>query len=63
LENKVVKARLYGGRAVKFTQKKDRLVLRGLPKQAPDSLDTVIELTIEGGKPRQVLGAGCVVLK
>jgi alpha-L-fucosidase len=63
LSNKVVKARLYGGPAVKFTQVKDRLVLRGLPPRAPDALATVIELTIAGGAPRQVLGAGCVVLK
>ena len=63
LQNKVVKARLYGGRAVKFTQARDRLVLRGLPKEAPDPLATVIELTIAGGKPRQILGAGVVVPK
>ena len=62
LRNKVVKARLYRGPAVKFTQVRDRLVLHGLPKQAPDSLATVIELTIAGGKPRQELGAGCVLL-
>jgi alpha-L-fucosidase len=63
LQNRVVKARLYGGRAVRFTQKKDRLLLHGLPKKAPDPLDTAIELTIARGKPSQVLGAGCVVLK
>jgi len=62
LQNKVVKARLYKGPAIKFTQTRDRLVLEGLPKKAPDALDTVIELTIAGGKPRQRLGAGCVLL-
>ena len=62
LQNKVVKARLYKGPAVKFTQTRDRLVLEGLPKKAPDALDTVIELTIAGGRPRQRLGAGCVLL-
>jgi alpha-L-fucosidase len=63
LRNKVVEARLYGGPAVKFTQVRDRLVLRGLPKQAPDPLATVIELTIAGGKPVLKRGAGCVLLK
>ena len=62
LQNKVVRARLYKGPAIKFTQTRDRLVLEGLPKKAPDALDTVIELTIAGGKPRQRLGAGCVLL-
>jgi alpha-L-fucosidase len=61
LVNKVVAARLYGGPPVKFEQVRDRLVLRGLPKQAPNPLATVIELTIAGGKPRHVLGAGCVI--
>jgi len=63
LANKVVGARLYGGPPVKFEQVRDRLVLRGLPKEAPDPLATVIELTIAGGKPRQVLGAGHVIPK
>jgi len=63
LENKVVKARFYGGPPIRFTQKKDRLVLHGLPKEAPNPHSTVIDLTIAGGKPRQILGAGCVVLK
>jgi alpha-L-fucosidase len=63
LQNKVVKARFYGGRPIRFTQKKDRLVLHGLPKEAPNPVSTVIELTIAGGKPRQLLGAGCVLLK
>jgi alpha-L-fucosidase len=62
LQNKVVRARLYKGPAIEFTQTRDRLVLEGLPKKAPDALDTVIELTIAGGKPRQRLGAGCVLL-
>jgi alpha-L-fucosidase len=63
LVNRVVGVRLYGGGPVKFTQVKDRLVLHGLPKEAPDPLATVFELTIAGGKPQQILGAGCVVPK
>jgi len=59
---KVVEARLMGGRKVKFTQAKDRLVLYGLPKEAPDPLTTVIELKVKG-TPNQVLGAGMVVLR
>jgi len=62
LVNKVVEARLYGGPKVRFSQVKDRLVLRGLPKFAPNPLSTVIELKIAGGKPVQRLGAGCVLL-
>ncbi len=59
---KVLEARLMGGPKVKFEQVKDRLVFKGLPEEAPDPLATVIEMKIKG-KPRQVLGAGCVVLK
>ena len=61
LVNKVLKARLMGGPEVKFTQVRDRLVLHGLPKEAPNPLATVIELKVEG-EPRQVLGPGCVLL-
>ena len=62
LQNKVLAARLVGGPQVAFAQTGDRLVLHGLPEQAPDPLDTVIELTVEG-EPKQVLGAGCVLLE
>ncbi|MCX7599831.1 MAG: alpha-L-fucosidase [Armatimonadetes bacterium] len=62
LECKILEARLMGGAEVEFEQIKDRLVLRGLPEKAPDPLDTVIELKFKG-PARQVLGAGCVVLK
>ena len=51
-----------GGKKVKFAQAKDRLVLSGLPKEAPDPLTSVIELQVTG-TPKQILGAGCVVLK
>jgi len=63
IKNKIVGAKLYGGKSVKFEQVRDRLVLRGLPKEAPDSLATVIELTIAGGKLNHALGAGCVIPK
>ena len=58
---KVQEARLMGGKKVKFEQKKDRLVLKGLPAEAPDELATVIEMKVTG-TARQVLGAGCVLL-
>jgi len=61
--NRVVGARLYNGPKLPFEQVRDRLVIRGLPEQAPDELATVIELTIAGGKPAQILGAGHVVPK
>jgi hypothetical protein len=50
-----------GGPKVKFSQVEDRLVLRGLPVSAPNPLATVIELTCDR-EPRQVLGAGHVLL-
>jgi len=62
LRNRVLEARLFGGPQVAFSQTGDRLVLRGLPQAAPDPLATVIELKVEG-EPRQVLGAGCVLLE
>lgn len=57
----ITEARLMGGKKVKFSQVRDRLVLSGLPQEAPDKLATVIELKFEG-EPRQVLGAGHVLL-
>jgi len=60
--NKVLEARLMKGKKIKFTQVKDRLVLHGLPDKAPDTLSTVIELKVRG-VPKQLLGAGHVVLK
>jgi alpha-L-fucosidase len=61
LENKVVSARLMGGEGLSFTQKGDRLVITGLPKQAPDELATVIELEVKGKLVVQRLGAGCII--
>jgi len=57
----VLEARLMGGPKVRVKQAKDRLVLSGLPEQAPDPLATVIELKTKG-EPKQMLGAGCVIL-
>ncbi|MCC6442800.1 MAG: alpha-L-fucosidase [Armatimonadetes bacterium] len=62
LVNKVVSARFMGGKPIEFKQVKDRLVLMGLPSQAPDPLATVIELKVED-TPRQVLGAGHVIIE
>ncbi len=57
LRNRVLSAHLFNGPAVRFTQQSDRLVLTGLPTEAPDPLATVIELQVEG-EPRHVLGTG-----
>jgi alpha-L-fucosidase len=61
LRTKVKTARLMNGPKVKFTQTEDRLVLRGLPAEAPSPLATVIELVCES-EPVQVLGAGHVLI-
>lgn len=61
LQCEVKEARLMGGPEVAFTQKLDRLVLTGLPEEAPDPVTTVLELKVSG-EPRQTLGAGCVIL-
>lgn len=57
----VTEARIFGGPRVRFRQVRDRLVLSGLPEQAPDPLSTVIELKFTG-KPEQLLGAGHVLI-
>jgi hypothetical protein len=48
---------------VAFEQGRDHLVMRGLPAQNPDRIAecAVLKLELES-RPRQVLGAGCVVL-
>ncbi|MCX5759644.1 MAG: alpha-L-fucosidase [Candidatus Hydrogenedentes bacterium] len=54
---------LADGRPISFIQEKDRLILKGLPKNAPDKVAGVTVLKLEfATPPRQVLGAGCVVL-
>jgi len=58
---KILEVRLMGGPKVEFSQVRDRLVIRGLPEKAPNPISTVLELKFEG-EPRQVLGAGCVLL-
>jgi alpha-L-fucosidase len=62
LRNKVLGAKLVNGQKLRFTQTEDRLVLRGLPAEAPNSLATVIELAVEG-TPCQELGAGHVLIE
>ncbi len=61
LRCKVTAARLMGNRDVDYEQKADRLVLRGLPEEAPDELATVIELKVEGD-PVHELGPGHVLM-
>ena len=61
---KLAKATLLpSGKRVRFTQTKDRLILRGLPRTNPDKILQlgVIKLDFKS-TPKQVLGAGCVVL-
>ena len=61
---KLAKATLLpSGKRVRFTQTKDRLILRGLPRTNPDRILQlgVIKLDFKS-TPKQVLGAGCVVL-
>ena len=51
------------GKAIRFTQKANRLVLTGLPGTSPDKRAGVTVLKMEfASSPRQKLGAGCVVL-
>jgi alpha-L-fucosidase len=61
LRTKVLSARLMNGPKVRFVQTDDRLVLRGLPAEVPNSLATVIELECDD-VPVQVLGAGHVLI-
>jgi len=39
---------LQSGKPVEFTQNGDRLMLKGLPRRAPDRLDTVLVVELEG---------------
>jgi alpha-L-fucosidase len=50
--SKVLAARLLGGPPIAFTQTPERLVLQGLPAQAPNPLATVIELELD--QPLQI---------
>lgn len=58
---KVLEARIMNGPKVNFTQVLDRLVIHGLPEEAPNPIDTVFELKCDG-KPWQILGPGCEIL-
>jgi alpha-L-fucosidase len=58
---KIKSVKLMGGWEVGFRQKRDRLVIFGLPEKAPDPLATVLELEFEG-EPKMLLGAGHVLL-
>jgi len=54
---------LVSGKPIEFEQKGNRLVLKGLAKSSPDRIAGVTVIKLEcKSKPRQVLGAGCVVL-
>lgn len=59
---RVKRVRLMDGWEVGFRQERDRLVIFGLPQDPPDPLTTVLELEVEG-EPRQVLGAGHVLIE
>jgi len=65
LNGKLESARLYpDGAPLAFEQTSNRLVIRGLPAECPDQSAkvAVIEMSFKS-VPKQVLGAGCVVLK
>ena len=64
LRTNVAKASfLATGKPIEFEQKPNRLVLKGLPKSSPDKIAGVTVIKLEcKSRPRQVLGAGCVVL-
>ena len=57
LRCKILSAKIMGGAVLKFTQKADRLVIKGLPEKAPDVLSTPIELKFTG-EARHELGPG-----
>ncbi len=64
LRGKLRKAALLpDGKPLAFTQTKDRLVIRGLPNACPDKIASAAVIRMEfAAVPRQVLGAGYVVL-
>jgi alpha-L-fucosidase len=65
LRTKVVKASILAtGQNMAFEQSENRLVMTGLPAENPDKIAGVTVIKLEcDGPPRQVLGAGCVVLE
>ncbi|PKO23978.1 MAG: alpha-L-fucosidase [Chloroflexi bacterium HGW-Chloroflexi-1] len=64
LQTNVLKASLLAtGAPLAFEQTENRLVLKGLPETNPDQIAGVAVIKLEcASAPRQVLGAGCVVL-
>jgi alpha-L-fucosidase len=52
------------GQKLALEQSENRLILSGLPEENPDPIAGVTVIKLEcDGPPRQVLGAGCVVLE
>jgi len=52
------------GKRIAFRQTDGRVILTGLPRTSPDRIAGVTVIKLEcASKPRQELGAGCVVLK
>ena len=64
LKSRLLKASiLASGQPVEFEQQPDRVLFRGLPETQPDEFAGTSILKLEFAEPpRQVLGAGCVVL-
>jgi alpha-L-fucosidase len=64
LKTQLLKASILAtGQAVEFTQEPDRVIFRGLPETQPDEFCNTSILKLEfADEPKQVLGAGCVVL-
>ncbi|MBN2450043.1 MAG: alpha-L-fucosidase, partial [Lentisphaeria bacterium] len=64
LTRRLKQARLFpDGAPLPFQQRRDRLVISGLPEKCPDPVAGVALLELEfASVPRQVLGAGCVLL-
>ncbi len=65
LRTKVKKASLLeSGKRVAFEQSRERLILKGLPRQSPDKVAGITVIKIEfASVPVQKLGCGCVLLK
>ena len=63
--NKLVKATLMAtGKRVRFQQKGEQILLKGLPAKNPDRIASISVVELEfASAPRQVLGAGYKVLK
>jgi alpha-L-fucosidase len=61
LQCQIESAKIMGGKKLKVVQEKDRVLLKGVPTEAPGKLCTVIEMKFTG-EPTQTLGYGCVIL-